>query len=166
MPGIVVTNAQEFAASLDKFLSNTERRIDWTMGQAAEEMCSQIIGLTPVDITEPDNVVMKGDWVSGIDEEPVDALRGDASGDGANHQLREVTKKWHASKGQRFVFANHRPYGVMLEYGQYSHDHTANPARTTAQGYSTQAPAGMVRVSVQDFDFLVDDYAKRAEAMK
>lgn len=44
-------------------------------------------------------------------------------------------------------YTNNEPYINMLEYGGYS----GNGRRTTAAGFSTQAPAGMARVTVKRF---------------
>lgn len=44
-----------------------------------------------------------------------------------------------------FYFTNSQPYIRHLEFGLYNHA----TSRTTPQGFSSQAPAGMVRINLQ-----------------
>ncbi len=70
--------------------------------------------------------------------------------------------KWQANKepltleiGDAFVFTNNAPYARYIEY-------LGNPARNPGvTKYATDAPYGMVRRTVAEFDQIVDEVAGR-----
>ena len=49
--------------------------------------------------------------------------------------------------GQTFYMANSLPYARIVEYGKYPNP-PKNPTGKTVNGFSRQAPAGMVRINV------------------
>lgn len=51
--------------------------------------------------------------------------------------------------GDVIVIATNKPYAPMLEYGLYPNP-PKNPTGKTKNGYSVQAPKGMVRITVQE----------------
>ena len=50
--------------------------------------------------------------------------------------------------GTKCFLTNNLPYIVKLEFGGYG---TKNPVDVNAQGFSKQAPAGMVRINLARF---------------
>lgn len=50
--------------------------------------------------------------------------------------------------GQTFFMANSLPYARVVEYGMYPNP-PKNPTGKTKNGFSKQAPAGMVRINVK-----------------
>ena len=64
-----------------------------------------------------------------------------------------------AEKDETYYIANNLPYIKMLEYGGYSKNSTTGK---TVNGYSRQAPNGMVGVTVADAQRLYDE-AVRSE---
>ncbi|SUB33304.1 putative bacteriophage protein [[Pasteurella] mairii] len=51
--------------------------------------------------------------------------------------------------GDTWYLATDKPYAPMLEYGTYPNPPT-HPTGKTVNGFSKQAPQGMVRISVQE----------------
>ena len=161
---MLAANTGEFSASLARWLTLTEEALDGSAREATKKMCSTIISTTPIDTTDPDDVIMRGDWVSGVDSEPGDTNRADASGDQAQQELDLVLQTWKPSSGMTFYFVNYKPYGPLLEYGGYHHNpkpKNGKAPRTTPSGFSTQAPSGFVGLEVQNFDRYMEEAARK-----
>lgn len=159
-------NTGEFTASLARWLTLTEEALDGAARHATRRMCSTIIDTNPEDKVDPDDTVMKGDWVSGVDAEPGDVNRNDKSGAAAKQELEATLRSWKPSNGTTFYFVNHKPYGPLLEYGGYHHNpkpKNGKEPRTTPSGFSTQAPSGFVGLEVQNFDRYVEEAAREFE---
>lgn len=59
----------------------------------------------------------------------------------------------NAIEWENFTLTNNLTYAETIEYGGY----TGGGPNTTVDGYSTQAPAGMVRVNVTRFQRLINE---------
>lgn len=157
----ITTNMGEFTASLERYIKRLGDSLDVVAQESVEEIGHRIIARTPVDEDEEDPVHIKGDWVAGIGALPSDEQRNDKTGNGAKQDITEKAKKWYPSKGgASFYIANYRPYGIMLEYGLYPNPPEGG-ANKTVDGFSTQAPQGMVGISVLEWDSIVDDKARK-----
>jgi hypothetical protein len=66
----------------------------------------------------------------------------------------EVAKVLTIPAGSKVYMANGLPYIRHLEYGLYPKNPISDSGRTE-NGFSTQAPAGMVRISVREFNALI-----------
>ena len=119
----------------------TSQLMRWT----ALSVFEKVIKASPVDTG-----VFRASWVLGVNCVPPDPKipkppkkkgtpipppqAGQTSGKLSTVQL-----------GDTIIIANHLPYARVLEYGEFP----GQGPKTTARGYSTQAPQGVVRVSVQ-----------------
>jgi hypothetical protein len=72
---------------------------------------------------------------------------------------REVQKALTLPVGGTVYMANSLPYARVLEYGLYPNP-PKKPTGKTVNGFSRQAPAGMVRRTAVEFD----DYVRKAIA--
>lgn len=159
MPGVTLVVPDTFR----NYAALVQRRVDMAIRDATEAMCVAIIKQTPIDTDDGrDEIVMRGDWVSGIGDVPSDVNRGDLSGGEAKEQVRSVVRKWTPHTGRPFLFANHKRYGVMLEYGLYPQPGGSR----TRNGFSTQAPAGMVRINTAEFPDHLKVGATKAQGIK
>lgn len=110
---------------------------------------SGVIEKTPVDTG-----AARGNWQIGYDSMPTgvvankDTSRGSAAPAIAGKLDKPII-------GHTIYLVNNLPYIGVLEYGGYP-----NPAKTgtkTSGGYSKQAPAGMVRVTVAEISQRVQE---------
>ena len=62
-------------------------------------------------------------------------------------------------KGDVFYLTNNLPYAAKAEFGGFGYD--PESGKTTAGGYSTQAPYGMVRTNVVRWSQIVNDEARK-----
>lgn len=89
--------------------------------------------------------IFKNNWMSaygGIDSNTTDSM--DATG---SQSIGRLDAKLNGlAAGQMFYFTNSLPYAEKLEYG-----------------YSQQAPAGMVRLSVANWQTIVADEVRKAK---
>lgn len=60
--------------------------------------------------------------------------------------------------GDDIVISNNTPYANYIEFGLYKF---LNPVRSNAKGFSTQAPAGVFRVTAANFQTVVKKQAAK-----
>jgi hypothetical protein len=151
------SNIDQFLVQLDTMRLNTKRDIATVAKESAIDLADNIIERTPVDLDDEDIIHIKGDWTSAIDSVPSAVNRGDSSGDSSRKDIRDTVQRWNPMAGEELDIANHERYADMLEYGLYRH----KTERTTASGFSSQAPAGMVGISVAEWQQIVDKNAAK-----
>jgi hypothetical protein len=102
--------------------------MDEVVRAALFEVSASIVERTPVDTGRA-----RANWVASLNA-PVDytTTHTDRSGGAAIRSAEQVA---HDAPGQVFYFVNNLPYARALEYGR-----------------SVQAPSGMVRVTLVEFD--------------
>ena len=128
-----------FQADLRKFAKATERNLNDTVRQVVLELGTRIVQRSPVDTGR-----FRGNWqiaAGGPDvrtNEPFDKqpLGSGPSSTTFNRWQGEVQA---ATIGSTFYITNSLPYAVRLEY----------------EGWSQQAPAGMVRVTVTEYEQII-----------
>lgn len=118
-------------------------------GQALANTKQVILGLdTKIVLRTPvDTGRARGNWLPSIGQAPEigeTGLLGDAS-------VQEILGRIGDLKiGDTFWISNNVEYIAVLEYGLYPNP-PKHPTGKTVGGFSTQAPAGFVRISVQEF---------------
>lgn len=123
-----------FAESLAAFAEQTKEAIDDVFREVVIEIGTSVIRLSPVDTGR-----FKGNWqftVGAPSNQSIDTF------DKAGHEtiatlVAEVSK---LEAGQVAYIVNNLVYGVPLEYG-----------------YSDQAPAGMVQITLARFQQIVEE---------
>jgi len=121
-----------FEDQLRAFQVKTERKMDMAARKVALEIFTRVILKSPVDTGR-----FRGNWQVGIGSVPngtleLDDATGVATISAAAARLAGVTA------GNIIYLANNLPYARRLE-----------------EGYSQQAPAGMVALTVQEFQLVV-----------
>lgn len=133
-----------FAAALQRFADKTDARLDLVVQETRREIFTRLVLKSPVDTGR-----FRANWH--IERGP--------------HTY--TTKKTSVELDTHSRFAaipisqpawiiNALPYGPVLEYGRYGTGQWAT-VKTTRDGYSVQAPYGMVRVTVSEFHDVVRD---------
>ena len=151
--------AKGFADQLKSELENVYNKKTKGFKDAVFELCSDVIKTTPVD---------KGDAVSswtpsvGVKKTRVIRTGNEPAEDTSTVQTRKNTyvaqkqqelfaelENWNPLT-ESFYFVNTIEYIADLEDGMYSRG--VETQKTTAAGFSKQAPAGMVRIHVNDWE--------------
>lgn len=111
-----------------------------------------LVGESVVRISPVDTGLFRGNWQLTVDGEESNELnRLDPTGGAA---LASITSRAQGLKaGQIAYILNHLEYGYDLEYGTYN----GPTAKVTEQGFSRQAPEGMLRVTEARFISIVEE---------
>lgn len=125
--GFVVSNAK-FRADFARLMHKAGDRADLVVRKAALTLHTSMVERSPVDTGR-----FKGNWNTSINTvNTATSAQADKSGAGAIAGNVRMMASWKA--GQTIYMTNSLPYAQRLEYG-----------------YSVQAPGGMVRLTVQNF---------------
>lgn len=136
-----------FLDTINEWVEATEKRIDETLQTITIKVGESVIMLSPVDTGR-----FRGNWQLTIDSTSANSLvRYDQDGSSTLAMLAAKANSFTA--GQVAYIQNHVLYGHDLEWGTYN----GPTQKVTAEGFSTQAPAGMVRVTEADFIRIVND---------
>ena len=126
-----------FADDLKKICNRAGDKAELVVRRAALDIGGQLIDRSPVDTGR-----FKNNWqtgIGGMDKSTSSAA--DASGGGGQARLNAKVAAWRP--GQSIFISNSLPYAYRLE-----------------NGWSKQAPSGMVRLTVQNFEQAVARAAK------
>ena len=134
-----------FSADLKKFAEATKRNLNDTVRGVVLELGTRIVQRSPVDTGK-----FRGNWqltVGGPDirtNEPFDkqALGSSPSAGTFDRWKGEIGA---ATIGSTFYITNSLPYARRLEY----------------EGWSQQAPAGMVRITVVEYGKIIESVVKK-----
>lgn len=133
-----------FLDTINEWVEATENRIDETLQTITIKVGESLIMLSPVDTGR-----FRGNWQLTIDGTSANSLvRYDQDGSSTLAMLASKAKTFTA--GQVAYIQNHVLYGYDLEYGTYN----GPTQKVTEEGFSTQAPSGMVRVTTTEANFL------------
>ncbi len=128
-------NHVDFSKQVNVYVKDLE--IDWNRAirYIALELFDMIIKQTPVD-----KGILRASWILGVNRIPRSPSAG--SGDSKTTAQGKLSS---FEVGDPIWIVNHMPYAKVIEYGEFP----GQGPKTTASGYSTQAPRGIVRISVQ-----------------
>ncbi|MGP4140983.1 HK97 gp10 family phage protein [Sodalis praecaptivus] len=129
-----------FSASIGKWSGETIKRSEYVGKEAAIALFRGIILDTPVDTGR-----LRANWQVSADSPVFGQLALDDK-DGAQTVEKMTTVVLAQGRNFTVYMTNNLPYAQVAEYGEWK-DKNGNPANGphTVAGYSTQAPAGMVR---------------------
>ena len=129
-----------FSLDITKFVEKAGDRADLVVRKVALDLFSKVVLKTPVDTGRA-----RGHWTAGVNHAPAGLTgRLDKSGAGAIAGIAATVST--ARAGDSIYLANNLPYIVRLEYG-----------------HSKQAPAGMVRTTIDEFQAAVNRAAAEAQ---
>jgi len=127
------------------------KRVETVVREAAFEIFSKVVARTPVGETGR----LRGNW--NISLGSPDYSVSDVGGSGPD--LQGVL--FNMPAGSVVWLSNALPYAAVVEYGWFPNPPKHGTGKTR-NGYSTQAPGGMVRISVREFDMAVRRAANKA----
>lgn len=137
----------DFLSTINQWVEDTQTAIDNTLKTIAIKVGESVIMLSPVDTGR-----FRGNWQMTIDSPATSSLvRYDQTGHSTLHDLASKANSFTA--GQMAYIQNHVLYGHDLEWGTYN----GPTQKVTEEGFSTQAPAGMVRVTEGEFLRIVNE---------
>lgn len=144
-----------FTDQLDAFVAQTKQRLHLTTGYVVSELASRIDARSPVGDPKlwknppPKDYrpgAFRGNWQLGVDSVPSgETGRIDPAGEATQVALRSAIPE--LAGGHIYYITNNRRYGPRLE-----------------DGWSSQAPAGMVGITALEFPQVVRVAAERARA--
>lgn len=154
-----------FAADVEKFTLKAKLKSDLLVRKVIIDVTSELVKLSPVDTG-----MFRANWFVGASL-PTDTTRVPDK-TGASSIARAASMSATLKAGGTTWIANNLPYALALEYGSYSnpgryHWHPRLKAwviRTTPVGFSTQAPAGMVRITAARWQPIVDKAARSLDS--
>ena len=135
----------DFGGDLRAFSRSTGIRFDKVVRKVVIDMTASIVHMTPVDQGYAKNNYFWGNL-------RVNDTDLSASDKGSGSTLRALAFAGVIKAGGVCYITNNLPYIMKLEYGGY----TGDGPKTTASGYSTQAPAGMARITVARWQEIVN----------
>lgn len=121
---------------IENLSKRTMAKIQKIMKTAAMELFKSVIMMTPVDTGRA-----KGNWQCTMTRPANGIIDSEQSEEVTIAKMVETTLKSSIKNG--IFLTNNLPYIQKLEYGGYG------DGPKTQKGYSKQAPAGMVRVSLE-----------------
>lgn len=132
-----------FAREISAFGVKTKEQMDFFVFTICMDITNGVVLKTPVDTGRA-----RANWFPSLDA-PSNAIstRTDASGGTAINAAQGIAKE---AAGRVFYLSNNLPYIRHLEYGLYGTPPGSANGPKTIGGFSKQAPAGMVRTTINE----------------
>lgn len=139
------------ADQLKKIADRSERDMNTVVRRTNLQLSTSIVLKTPVD-----KGFLRGGWVAQINSEPASSPeRVDKSGQLALNGARAIVGQ--SDLGDEYYFVNALPYAAVVENGEFPQPGTDK----TVNGYSRQAPQGMVKISIREIKGIIEREAAR-----
>jgi hypothetical protein len=140
-----------FAQQVLKFTKLTENRLRTVVIESVAKLATKVVKATPIDLPvgwhDPNSVgYARGGWCVSFNG-PSSRLTGrlDPSGEDTITKIRSELQNYRITSHSTVHLNNNVPYIGTLEFGGYID--FVNRLKSTPEGFSTQAPAGMARLS-------------------
>ena len=140
-----------FALDVQKFADSFDEGAEAAIKGTAIKLWGEIIRTTPVDEGRA-----RANWfVTGQQPSVKITNNEDASRNGSDTAFAAAIAVDKLNDWSTITLTNNLPYINKLEFGGYG------DGPKTANGYSKQAPVGMIRVNISRFNFLLSDEARK-----
>ena len=156
----------EFKLNVSEFVKKSKLAPNAVLRKIAFDLFSRVVLRTPVDAG-----MLRGNWQVGIGTMPTGTVANpDKSGERVMQEIAAKTSK--AEWGTSIYLVNNLPYASVVEYGAYPDPVKRGTyvkggqtkygitgpgwVKRSRGGFSLQAPAGMVRVSVAEMQAYLD----------
>lgn len=144
-----------FTADIRKFVEKTNGNIDLVVRKVLFDLSTSLVLRTPVDTGR-----LRANWQYGLDSIPESVSDGT---DDPTARLHGEIGNVPEVAGRRHYLINNLPYAPVVEYGLYPNPVKVGsqkrgetvPRPHTVNGFSEQAPYGMVRITVVEFQEFV-----------
>lgn len=146
-----------FAASLNKMCERAKDKAHVVVRKTAFELQGMMIDISPVRTGR-----FRSNWQVGLGaiNTSTDAAP-DKTGDAAKGRAQAALQGW--KPGQTIYLSQSLPYARVIEYGLYGSPPGSANGPKTIGGYSSQAPAGVVRLAKQRYS---DALAEAVKGLK
>ena len=131
-----------FGEDLRKLCERTKADMRTVVRTTAIDLQAGMVDRAPVDTGR-----LRANFQAGIGE--INRSTGESPGSDAKMRTAAAMVAW--KPGQTIFLTNSLPYAYVAEYGLYGKPPGSANGPKTIAGYSRQAPAGFVRLTVQDF---------------
>lgn len=131
-----------FSLQLDQFKQNTMASIEQTITDVVIQIGESIVNLTAVDTG-----ALKANWHITFDRPDTDQFIGEFDKEGSTVIAQMVAAMNDFTPGQTVYILNNLPYAIPIEFG-----------------HSQKSPAGMVRITIAQFEKIVAAAAALNEA--
>lgn len=128
--------------AIDKATTELLSRANKRYVNLIRSVCYDIIDQTPVDTGK-----LKNNWFPTINK-PSTRFTNSVDPSGNKSKVRVNNLLARIKLGQNFRFTNNAPYADVVEYGKYPNP-PKNPTGKTINGFSKQAPRGMLRIGLK-----------------
>lgn len=136
-----------FMDVINQWVEETEVKMDDILQTIVLKIGENVVRLSPVDTGR-----FRGNWQLSIDSTISSSLtRQDLTGDNTLSEIAAIVRNFTA--GQIAYLQNHVLYGHDIEYGTYN----GPTPKVTEEGFSRQAPAGVVRITEERFLRIVNE---------
>lgn len=153
-----------FSLDVKEFAEEVALGVDEVRKSVALDLFSRIVLSTPVDTGR-----LRNNWVPSVGK-PLKQTRAGLDKSGAT-KIQEMRVKVGAAKPEDSIYlSNDLDYAPVVEFGLYPNppqtpELRKTPPGKTKNGFSTQAPEGMVRINVAKFQAALDEaVAKRRKS--
>ena len=127
-----------FSSDIKKFAEKAKIGYNDAVNISLLNVSRSIVFMTPVDEGRA-----RGNWFASLSSYPT------ATSDSKAVNMSQVQAVTENAAGKVFYLTNNLPYIRKLEYGGYPNPSSGDK---TINGFSTQAPKGMVRISIENFE--------------
>jgi hypothetical protein len=148
-----------FSADISKFIKSAEKKLRDAVVNGVFRLSTKIVQTTPVDAPygwhDPESIgEARGGWFISFDGPSSQATnRLDPSGEVTLAKIKSQLRGYRIRTHNSIHLNNNVPYIGVLEYGGYNF---LTPLKSTADGYSTQAPHGMARLAALQWPTFVE----------
>lgn len=154
-------SSRRFKADLEKFAQLVDVGIEKAVRKVALDIFTATVKRTPVDKGS-----LRASWTIGVNtvsSDRVDVSSGKLSKAGASTIANQQKSKLSKYKiGDVINITNNQPYALVVEYGMFRGD----GPKITSEGYSTQAPKGMLRKSLQEIEAGISEAIREFERIR
>ena len=125
----------KFALDIRKFSEKAGKNADLVVRKVCSDIEAGVVKRTPVDTGR-----LRANWIASVGN----AYEGQVSGTGNPNNEQAIRN----APGNVWYLTNNLPYAAVAEFGLYGKPPGSANGPKTKAGYSTQAPAGMVRITI------------------
>jgi hypothetical protein len=129
-----------FTASIESFVGKALAKNDAVCRKVFGELATNIIMATPVDTG-----MARANWMPSIGSPDLSTTES-TDYESAKNNAKITAMSWKPKETDAYL-SNSLPYIKVLEYGLYPNPPKKGKGKTV-YGYSTQAPAGMVGITI------------------
>ena len=143
-------NASKFLKAVEKWADATQTDFVLACGGSMLQLQRMVVdGTSSLSGTPKDTGQAKSNWFIGVNEQVTNTTTDTTKRNMSQAQTKIAQAIANPDAVNYLTLTNSLPYIRHLEYGLYSSNSTSGK---TINGYSTQAPNGMFRISTAQFE--------------